>query len=110
MSEQLRNHNEQEFEVPPTPEQVLSVFKELAPEGFKETRRREDEKGLYLLEIEAPGKSENEYAEYAYMRKGRYPEGSITATEIHVTFYEDGMPVSGTTAAKYENGTWRILK
>ena len=53
---------------------------------YREARKREDEKGLYLLEVEVAGESEGQITEYAYMRKGRYPEGQISATEIHVTY------------------------
>jgi hypothetical protein len=102
----------EEFNKPehiPTPEEVTSVFRELARKEYRETRRREDEKGLYLLEVEVPGETEGEVVEYAYMRKGRYAEGQISATEIHVAYYKDGEPVNGTTAAKYVDGAWKIL-
>lgn len=93
----------------PSPEEIHSVFRELARKEYKETRTREDEKGLYLLEVEVAGETDGEVTEYAYMRKGRYPEGQISATEIHVTYYKDGEPISGTSAARYIDGQWKIL-
>ncbi len=72
----------------PTPEEVRSVFRELIGGEYREVRKREDEKGLYLLEVVVPGEAEGETTEYAYMRKGRYAEGQISTTEIHITFYD----------------------
>lgn len=109
MTEKDPNPFETDPEHVPTAEEVHSVFKELIAKEYKETRRREDEKGLYLLEVVAAGNSESESTEYAYMRKGRYPEGQISATEIHVTYYENEMPISGTSAARYVDGKWVIL-
>jgi hypothetical protein len=103
------NRFEKKLEHIPTLEEVHLVFKELAKKEYKETRQREDEKGLYLLEIVVPGDSENETIEYAYMRKGQYKEGQSSATEIHVTYYDDGMPISGTSAARCVDGDWKIL-
>lgn len=111
MREGELNLFEAEPEHIPTAEQVRAVFKELTKKEFKEARSREDEKGLYLLEVIVPGEIEGETVEYAYMRKGRYAEGQISATEIHVTYYDaSGQSVSGTSAARYVNGRWEILK
>jgi len=93
----------------PTPQDVALVFKELIAGEYKETLRREDEKGLYLLEVEIPGEQEGEVTEYAYTRKGRYKEGQISETEIHVVYYKDGEMVSGTIVAKYVDGKWKKL-
>src|SRR6185503_12433279 len=101
MKESEGNPFESEPEHIPTPEEVHSVFRELIRKEYSEKRKLEDEKGLYILEVEAPGDSEGEVNEYAYMRKGRHPEGEISVTEIHVTFYENGAPVSGTSAARF---------
>lgn len=100
---------ESEHEDIPTPEEVHSVFRELIGKEYSEKRKLEDEKGLYILEVEATGNSEGEVNQYAYMRKGHYPEGGITVTEIHVTYYVNGAPVSGTSAARYVDGEWKIL-
>ena len=93
----------------PTPEEVHFVFIELIGKEYKEVRKCEDEKGLYLLEVEIAGESEGEIIEYAYMRKGRYKEGQISATEIHITYYKNGAPINGTSAARYIDGKWKIL-
>ncbi len=109
MTEKENNSFESESEHIPTPEEVHSVFSELIGKKYSEKRKLEDEEGLYILEVVALGDSEGEVNEYAYMRKGRYPEGAITATEIHVTYYVDGVPISGTSAARYVEGKWKIL-
>ena len=93
----------------PTPEEVDSVFKELIKKEYTEVRKREDEKGLYLLEVTTPGESEDEVVEYAYMRKGRYPEGESSTNEIHVTYYQNDIPISGTSVARCIDGQWKIL-
>lgn len=107
--EQGKNLSELAPEHIPIPEEVHLVFRELAGKEYKEVRKREDEQGLYLLEVEVAGEAEGEITEYAYMRKGRYAEGQISATEIHVTYYKDGEPVSGTSAARLIDGEWKIL-
>ena len=109
MSEYNQNPYETGRELVPTPEQVQAVFTEIAKKECAETRRCEDEQGLYLLEATVPGENEGEVTEYAYMRKGHFPEGQISATEIHVTYYENGTPVGGTSAARYVDGKWIIL-
>lgn len=109
MTEKENNPFENEPEHIPTPEEVHSVFRELIGKEYSEKRKLEDEKGLYILEVEALGDSEGAVNEYAYMRKGHYPEGGITVSEIHVTFYVNGVPISGTSAARYVQGQWKIL-
>jgi len=93
----------------PTSEEVHSVFQELIEKQYREVRKREDEKGLYLLEVVIPGESEGEETGYEYMRKGRYKEGASLSTEIHVVYYENGNAVGGTSAARYVDGKWIIL-
>lgn len=61
-------------ELIPTPEEIYSILRVLTDKEPKEVRRREDEKGLYLLEIAFPGDLDNEVTEYLYMRQGRYNE------------------------------------
>ena len=95
----------------PTPEELFSVFQELTEKEYTEIRRREDEKGIYLLEITVPGELEGEVIEYAYIRKGKYKECETSAIgEINVTYYKDNFPISGTSAARYIDGAWKILK
>jgi hypothetical protein len=93
----------------PTAEEVHSIFKKLTEKEYKEARKLEDEKGLYLFEITVPGDSDNIVVEYAYMRKGKHKEGASLATEVHVTYYDDGMPVSGTSAARCIDGEWKVF-
>ena len=109
MTEGDLNPFENKVEQIPTLEEVYLVFKELTDKECKEIRKREDEKGVYLLEVTTPGDLEGEVVEYAYMRKGQYQEGESSATEIHVTHYDGDMPVSGTSAARFINGEWKIL-
>jgi hypothetical protein len=109
MKEGDSNFFEIKHEHIPTPEEVYSIFKELTNKECKEIRKIEDEKGIYLLEVIIPGDLENEVVEYAYMRKGRYKEGESATTEIHVTYYDGDMPVSGTSAARCIDGNWVIL-
>lgn len=109
MGEGEQNLPEGEQEYIPTPEAVHSVFRELAKKEYTIARQLEDERGLYLLEVVVPGEQEGETTEYAYMRKGHYKEGESSATEIHVTYYENEIPISGTSAARYIDGKWKIL-
>ena len=55
------------------------------------------------------GDSPNEEIEYSYMRKGRYEEGKIFETGIHKTYLENGIPISGTSVARYVEGNWEII-
>lgn len=97
----------------PTPEEVKSIFEQLV-EGkeYKEGRKLEDKQGLYLWEITIPieslsGEKEGMYAEYSYMRKGRYEQGQAAATAIHVTFFDkDDMPKGGHCVANLINNKW----
>ena len=88
--------------------EVQSVFKQLiGDKKYKDVRKLEDEKGLYLWDIIISG--ENGDIEYSYMRKGRYPEGRSLATAIHVTFFdENGIPTGGYSVAKYIEGEWNL--
>jgi len=112
MSETPRNHLEAE-ETPetfPTREEIESLF-----ERFAEGRNYEteiytvDEKGIIYhwgIVIE----EEDGNIEYDYVKKGKHPSGyQASFTNIIVAFYnKDGIPVSGTTVAEYENGEWKL--
>lgn len=108
MQEQMPNIENRESI--PTPEEVESVFRELIGEGkeYSETKRLEDDKGLYCLEVEVRGEG-GAVTEYGYMRKGRFGRNQSSATEITVTYYENGLPISGTNVAEYVDGNWKIL-
>jgi len=103
------NLSETEIEHIPTQEEVCSVFGELIKGKYTEIRKLEDEQGLYLYEVKTPGDSADEEVGYEYMRKGHYKEGGSLSTEIHVVYYEKGIPISGTSAARHINGKWIIL-
>jgi hypothetical protein len=103
------NLSEAELEYIPTSEEIHSIFRELIGIEYKEVRKLEDEQGLYLLEVVIPGEKEGEETRYEYMRKGHYKEGASLSTEIHVAYYENSVPVGGTSAARYFDGKWIIL-
>jgi hypothetical protein len=112
MSEREPNQFENEPEHIPSPEEVRSIFRELSEKEFVETKRVDDEKGLVILEVEVAGETEGQVIEYAYRRTLRHLQGAKTefeVPEIHTTVYEDGMPVRGTSAARYVEGGWKIL-
>ncbi|MFH2104634.1 MAG: hypothetical protein ABII72_00150 [Parcubacteria group bacterium] len=94
----------------PTPEEVQSVFEQLVGgEEFTDRRKLEDEQGLYLWEIIVS--REDGDVEYSYARKGRHGKEQASATAIGAYFFnKGGIPISGTTAARYEEGKWRIIE
>ncbi len=106
MNESKPNFNEIESEANPTLEEVYALIREYSSEEFTETRKLEDEKGVYLLEIEVPGKIDGEVYEYSYMRKGHYDGKGITQTEVHITLYEEGVPVTGQLVSRFVDGKW----
>ena len=102
----------------PSKEAVLSVIAQ-AFEGKEPKVHRElfDGKGLVLLEARketAPG----EVTEYRYMRRGTHGMGGAekqnasASNDIQIAYYQDDIPVGGTTYAIYneETGTWRVLE
>lgn len=110
----------------PTPEEVKSMFEQFIGEKkykekgkeYKEVRKLGDQQGLYLWDITIPIDSlrgeaggGGMYAEYSYMRKGKYKEGSATKTAIHVTFFDhDDMPKGGHCVANFINNKWVLIK
>lgn len=106
MNEQGPSHFEEHAERAPSEEEVLWLFRGLVGEtSYQETSRREDEKGLCLLEIvitEGDGQRE-----YTYERKRR--EGWPETATIYTTPYDsDGMPLGGESVAKLVGGDWRM--
>lgn len=108
MNEQVENLIEQQEHISTT-EEIHSVFKELTDKEYTEVLKREDEKGVYRLDVTIPGNLEGEITEYSYMRSGKYPEGSCMTTEIYVNYYENDIPVGGTSAARLIDGKWKVF-
>jgi len=108
MNEGLPNIIEEGPEHIPTQEEVREIFDQLIGEKeYKEVRKLEDEKGLYLWDIVISG--EDGSAEYSYMRKGQHPEGKAKINAVHVAFYDkEGMPESGRSVARYIDGEWEL--
>lgn len=94
----------------PTEEEVRGVIRELIAKPFIESRKCEDEKGLYLLDVTITGEDEGETIEYSYIRTGRYPEGQASNTRIDKAIYQDGIPVGGEGVAELIEGVWKIFE
>lgn len=108
ISEEMQNWEALEQEKPdhlPTPEQLHSIFEQLAKgREYTETRKLEDENGVTLWEIEFSRPEQDDVVEFSYRR----PKQDGDPIEIDVTIYEDGMPVNGDKAAFFINGKWEI--
>lgn len=93
-----------EKEPVPSMEEVAQIFKEITgEESFTELRRREDEQGLYLWDIQVA-----DGVEYSYLRRGSHLEGKVTAV-IHVSYFDEtGFPIGGSSVAEYSDGTWKL--
>mgnify|MGYP001618478979 FL=1 len=72
-------------------------------------RRREDERGLYLLDLVVSEPGTGDQTEYRYTRKGQYPEGCSPETEVWLTYYKDGVAVNGEVGARLEGEQWKML-
>ena len=92
----------------PTQEDVRMIFEKLfEKKEFKELRRIEDERGLYLWEVRVPTESGD--VEYSYMRKGEYKQGSALDTVVNIVFLDsDGQPIGGHSVAKFIDGKWNL--
>jgi pimeloyl-ACP methyl ester carboxylesterase len=96
----------------PNAEEVLALFKEIVGETeFEETRKFEDEQGLYLWEIKI-SEADGESTEYLYIRKGDYKArglagGSAPETAIHKTCFDsEKIPYTGHPVRKFRDGKW----
>lgn len=110
MSEKIPSF-ETKVELIPSEEEITSVFEALVEGKEYETRRkRNDEKGVYLWEIELKDEAEDGgTVEYSYSRAGVYPENKSTETVVHVTYFDaDGVPQGGHSVALYKNGKWTM--
>ncbi|TSC83257.1 MAG: hypothetical protein G01um101419_87 [Parcubacteria group bacterium Gr01-1014_19] len=111
MKESFPNPAESSAERVPTSEEVYSVLQELTEKEYIAVRKLEDEKGVYLLEVTVLGEEDGETVEYSYMRKGIHSKKMQSSqSAIHVTYYKDGFPISGTSAARFVDGVWETLK
>lgn len=73
-----------------------------------ETRKLEDELGVYLWDITIPD-VDGGIIEYSYVRKGPHAKGNPIETMINDTFYDkDGFPIHGSSVARYANGEWKF--
>lgn len=92
----------------PSAEEVQAKLTEIIGKEPAITRTVSDEQGLYLLEAEIPGELPGESTKYEYIRKGRgnHTEAGGTETRIHVTYYQDGDVVGGTSLAVLRDGKW----
>ena len=90
-----------------TEEEVRSIFEKLASgKAFTETRKLNDEAGIFLWDIEIP--SEDGKTEYSF-RRGRMEVGELSGIRIDVAYYDaDGMPISGHSAAKRIGRIWKL--
>ena len=96
----------QHFETVPTAENISAVFETVVgSKEYAETRRLEDERGVYLWEIRV--ETEDGYTGYEYNRAGPNPKGKGLQTAVYATFYDkDGMPISGGTVARLVDNKW----
>ncbi len=99
--------HEQNRERFPTFEEVFLCMKEaIGGEQYREDRKLEDEKGLYLLEL-VIDKEDGTKVEYAFRRKGKSPAGDSVSSSISVAYYDaDGMPFKGQGVADFIEGKW----
>lgn len=90
----------------PTSEEIHQVFRLLIKDNraYTQTKEVNDGNGLYELEITTSGELPGEITEYQYRRFN-----FLQVPEIHVAYYVNGSPISGTSAARYINGDWKIL-
>ena len=103
------NKQETKPERIPNEREVLDIIKSYEQHG-EIFRKREDEKGLYLLEVRVPDKeNSNNYVQYEYMRKD-YAEGSARRTAVlAIVYYEDNEAIGAEDLAIVvsETGEWK---
>jgi len=96
----------------PTSEEVFIVLEKLTNrKEVHELRKINDDDDLYLWEIKIDGDREGKHIEYLYRRRGSKEAGDDGPTAIHITYFEDDFPVSGTTAANYDEKkrSWKVI-
>jgi hypothetical protein len=96
----------------PTQNDVFNKISDFVPVA-KTTREVKDGIGLAILEMRDTGESEGTFSEFIYTRKGvSHAHSPETETSIRVAYYENGIPVGGTTLALWneETGEWENHK
>ncbi len=81
-------------------------MRDLIGGDFTIGKSREDEKGLFYLQVIVPSETEDDFTEYEYVRQGEYQLGNFAGTAIHVAEFSNNEYVWGTSLAKYVGGTW----
>jgi hypothetical protein len=89
-------HNERE---------VLNLFDEIIEGDFEISRSLEDEKGLYMLEVQSKDE-EGDLVQHNYTRAGTHPEGFASETTIDVVFHMGDIPCGGHAVKKFREGAW----
>lgn len=98
-----------EVKAAPSREEILEIIGQHI-EGYAIERELSDSEGVYLLEARVAGEKPGEVTEYRYHRQGE--AGKSTQTVLYVTYYEDDIPVGGTTVANYneKTGAWEKVE
>lgn len=97
--------NESGAERTPNEREVLNQLESIIGKDFEIVRSLEDERGLYLLEVNTTDEA-GDLAQYSYHRAGKFKEATSTVTAIDVVFYMGDIPCGGTTLATYADGVW----
>ena len=85
-------------------EDILEAIEQYL-KGYTIERELSGEKGIYLLEARVAGEKPGEVIEYRYQRKGSFGRNQSLQTVVQVTYYEDDIPVGGTTVVNYDENT-----
>ena len=110
----MKNRIERGPEHIPSKEEVLAIIARHTENTTLITKELSDEQGLlYSLETRTEGKKPGEFNEYLYTRRGVFTN-HIQSLEsvIHVAYYKDDFPISGTTIANYDSGAgeWKDVE
>lgn len=97
--------NERGAEKIPNEREVLNQLESIIGNDFEIVRSLEDERGLYLLEVDTKDAA-GDLIKYSYHRAGEFKEATSKATAIDVLFYMGDIPFGGNTLATYVDGTW----
>ena len=101
MIENQPNMQEMGLERFPNPEEIQAGFERLVGKEYTETRKLEDENGIYLWEVTVPGEDEGQVMEYTYDRNNN---GALP--KINLVQYENGMPTGGESMMTFIDSEW----